>query len=439
MISTLKRRSTLEAHTIWILAIPAILTNVATALIGLGDMWIVGQLNSAASQGAIELGARLFTILFVTMNFLKTGTTGLVAQAGSQGGKDAQLKLLGMGVIVAATISTLLLGVKPWLLPFLLFSLGANGQVLDAASLYAEIRYSAVPAFLLNLSLIGFLVGQRKITTALVVEITYNIVNICLGILLALKFDWGIAGIGWSSLIAEYFKLLILIALIAHGQSLNKALFKGHSWKNFKPFLAVNRDLFLRTLILIFTGAVLTRISAERGDVVLAANGIIYQVFAFTVLILDGFENSAQILNGERLGANDRKGFVRYIRAIIMRALLTSIILCLFLLLSADHIISEFSATKEVEIEALKLKWWLALLPVAGAVGFVLDGVFVGASWTRSLLLTMALASLVYFFSLWIGWPLGNWSAWVSMIIFLVVRATFQLVLLPRQLRKSFA
>ncbi|MBT8389423.1 MAG: MATE family efflux transporter, partial [Altererythrobacter sp.] len=103
----------IDTRAIWVIAIPAMLTNVATALIGIGDMWIVGRLEDAATQGAVDVGARLFAVLFTVMNFLKSGTTGLVAQAGTRDGATEQVRLLARGLVIGTTIATLLILLKP--------------------------------------------------------------------------------------------------------------------------------------------------------------------------------------------------------------------------------------------------------------------------------------------------------------------------------------
>ena len=420
------------------------LTNVATALIGLGDMWIVGRLEDAATQGAVDVGARLFAVLFTVMNFLKTGTTGLVAQAGTRDGSAAQAQLLARGLIIGLVIALLLLIAKPVLMPFALNALGAEGEVLAAANIYAEIRYWSAPGVMLNLALMGFLVGRRQMIAVLWIEIGYNLLNIGLGLLLALQMEWGIAGIGWSSFIAEYAKLAVLAAAVLSGSAgrsligslLDRSVLR---WNAVKPFLSLNRDLFLRTLVLTIALAALTRLSAERGEEVLAANGIIYQLFIFTALLLDGFENSAQVLNGERLGAKDRAGFSAYVRAILWRGLAAAAIVAVLFMLFANPILASFAATDGVLREAKAQAYWLAIFPFAGVASFVFDGVFVGASWTRAMLLSMAGAAIVFSAALWLSWPLGNAALWGSFVLFLVVRAVLQAAILPRQLRASFA
>ena len=157
----------LDTRAIWAIALPAMVTNVATALIGLGDMWIVGRLGDASAQGAVDVGARLFAMLFVVMNFLKTGTTGLVAQAGTRSGPAEQAAVLLRGAAIGIAIAALLLLAKPVLMPALLDALGARGEVLSAANTYAEIRYWTAPGVMLNLALIGYLVGRRRMKAVL--------------------------------------------------------------------------------------------------------------------------------------------------------------------------------------------------------------------------------------------------------------------------------
>ncbi len=438
----------IDPRIIWAIAIPAMVTNVATALIGLGDMWVVARLNDAAVQGAVDIGARLFAVLFTVMNFLKTGTTGLVAQAGTRAGPGgavtAQAEVLVRGLFVGLAIAALLLATQPVLLPVMLAALGAEGEVLRAAQTYAEIRYWTAPAVMANLALIGFLVGQRRMTAVLVFEILYNLANIALGLWFVLALDFGIAGIGWSSFIAEYGKLALVAAFVFRG-AVGAAVWTavrqrtGIGWAALRPFLSVNRDLFLRTVVLMLALAALTRLSAEQGAVVLAANGILYQMFVLTALLLDGFENAAQVLNGERFGARDRAGFVAVIRATLWRGFAAACVVALGFALFADPLLASFAATDAVAAAAQAQGGWLVVIPFAGVAGFVFDGVFVGSSWTRALLGTMLAAVVVYAAALWLTWPMGNTGLWLSFTAFLVARAVAQALLLPRLLKTGFS
>lgn len=426
-----------DARLIWAIALPAMVTNVATALIGLGDMWIVGRLGDAPTQGAVDIGARLFALLFITMNFLKTGTTGLVAQDGTRAGIEAQAQTLARGLVVGLSIAAILLLFKPLLLPLLLSLLGADGEVLSAARVYADIRYWSAPGVMANLALVGFLIGTRRVKAALAIEVGYNLLNVALGYWLALPRGMGIAGIGWSSFAAEYAKLAVALAVVlatSAGRPLLAAL-KARAtvrWANLRPFLSVNRDLFLRTLILITALAALTRLGAERGPVMLAANGILFQLFTLQALLLDGFENAAQVLNGERKGAADRVGFLRVTGAIMQRGFVVAGLVSAVTLVAIGPVVISFAATESVASTALAFAPWLVFLPFAGVASFIFDGVFVGASWTRALLVSMLGAAILLAVALKLTWALGNDGLWISFGLFLIARALIQWAMLPR-------
>ena len=162
-------------------------------------------------------------------------------------------------------------------------------------------------------------------------------------------------------------------------------------------------------------------------------------MFVFTALLLDGFENAAQVLNGERLGEKDRAGFVAYVKAILTRSLGAAALVAFVFLLLADPVLASFAATDDVRRIAQDNAFWLAIIPFAGVAGFVFDGVYVGASWTRALLATMAVAATVFALALWSTWEWGNTGLWFSFTLFLVSRALLQLALIPRLVARTFA
>ena len=201
----------------------------------------------------------------------------------------------------------------------------------------------------------------------------------------------------------------------------------------------LNRDLFLRTLLLTAAILLLVRAGAHKGPVVLAANGILYQLFILSALILDGFESAAQVLCGEAVGARDRERFERLVRACLAWGLaLGGLISLVYALLGAPFAAS-FSTDPAVTAATLHFLPWAVLLPLIGVSSYVFDGVYVGATWTRALLATMAAAFAVYALLLLAAGPMGNDGLWLAFTLFLVARAAAQAALLPRLTRAAFA
>ena len=55
------------------LAIPSIVTNITTPLLGLVDVAIVGHMGAAAYIGAIAVGGTMFNMLYWLFGFLRLG------------------------------------------------------------------------------------------------------------------------------------------------------------------------------------------------------------------------------------------------------------------------------------------------------------------------------------------------------------------------------
>lgn len=427
---------------VWAIALPAMLTNVATALFGLADMWAIGQLGDAAAQGAVELGAKFMMGLLIVFNFLRSSTVALTAQSAGSGDHGEQAAILARAAAVALGIGALLLLARPLAVDAGLSLLKAEGAVAANARGYIEIRYWAGTAWLLNCAFMGWLIGQRRVRTVLVVEIAANAVHVALDLMLVLVAGWGVAGVALATVASELLKLLILGAVIARtpaGRSALAAIRQRATWHRaaLGQLFTLNRDLFLRTLLLTGAMMALARGGAQQGPVTLAANGILFQLFMLATLILDGFESATQVLCGEARGARDRQRFLSVLRVSLLWGGATAAAISLAYLAAGAPLAATFSTDPAVVAATLSWLGWVIVLPLLGLVSFVLDGVFIGAGWTRAMLLTMIAAVLVYAGLLFLAAPLGNHGLWLAFGLFFVVRAAGQLALLPALVRRD--
>lgn len=433
-----------DPRAIWSIAIPAMATNVATALIGIADIWIIGQLGEAAAQGAVEMGARLLMSLLVVFNFLKTATTGLTAQAAGQGNDTEKMAALLRASAIALGIGLLLLATKALTIPLGLDFLAAEGAVRSGAAIYIDIRFWAAPAWLINAAIVGWLIGLRRVRIVLFIEIAINLLNVGLGVLFVLAWDLGVAGIAYATLISELVKFSLLILAVLPAARLSALITAARDrnlWNSARmgSLFRVNRDLFLRTVLLTIAIMLVTRQGAILGTDILAANAILFQMFMLTALLLDGFENAAQVLCGEAIGAKERDSFDKTVRRIMLRGIGTALILTGLFAIASGPIVASFSTDPDVVKTVLRYDIWLLALPLAGVASFVMDGVFVGATWTRAMLGTMAAAFAAYGLMLWLTAPYGNHGLWLSFTVFLAIRAVGQFVMIPRLAARTFA
>ncbi|MCJ1961790.1 MATE family efflux transporter [Novosphingobium mangrovi (ex Hu et al. 2023)] len=429
---------------LWSIAFPAMLTNVATALFGLADMWAIGRLGDPAAQGAVELGAKFTMGLLNVFNFLRTGTIALTAQGSGRSDFDAQATTLVRALAVALGIGVLLIGAMPLAIPAGLDFLGAHGPLREEAQAYVALRYWAAPLWLLNCVLIGWLVGQRMVRHVLAVEITTNVVHVALDLVLVLGAGWGVEGVALASLLSEGLRLVLLIGIALHRPASRIAarrVLRAETWQRsaLARLFALNRDLFLRTLLL--TGAMMlfARTGAQAGPVTLAANGILFQLFMLATLLLDGFENAAQVLCGEAYGAREARRFRHTVRLALSWGAVMGCALSLIYLAAAPSLADAFTASPQVRAASQEYIIWIMVLPAVGMASFVLDGVFVGAGWTRAMMGTMAVALALYIALLWLLSPLGNHGLWLAFTVLFIARAAGQFAVLPRLTKRAFA
>ncbi|MDG2005598.1 MAG: MATE family efflux transporter, partial [Novosphingobium sp.] len=295
---------------IWTIALPVMLTNVATALFGIADMWVIGRLGDAPAQGAVEMGAKFMMGLLIAFNFLRTGTVALTAQAAGRGDTQEQAAALLRALAAGLAILVLLILLRPFAIGFGLDMLEARDRVAAEAHTYISIRYWGAAPWLASAALGGWLIGQRKVRAVLIVEVAANALHIALDFALVLGLGWGVTGVGVATLASEFIKFAMLVGFVAYvpaARLLKQSLRDAATWDRgaLKALIALNRDLFLRTLLLTSAMLIFTRSGAQQGAVTLAANGILFQLFMLSTLILDGFESASQVLCGEAKGGAD--------------------------------------------------------------------------------------------------------------------------------------
>jgi MATE family multidrug resistance protein len=426
------------------IALPAMLTNVATALFGLADMWIVGRLGDAAAQGGVEIGAKLLMTLFIVFNFLRASTAALTAQAVGRNDEAAKAQILVRAVTVALVIGVILLSAAPIVVPLGLHLFSATGAVAEKARLYVVIRYAGGAPWLLNAALTGWLIGQRRVRAVLFVEVGSNLVHILLDAGLVLGAGFGVAGVAAATLASESLKLGALGMIVAFSPAAAgvPAAFRARSiWRAsaFSELLRLNRDLFVRTALLMSAIVILTRAGARQGAVILAANAILYQFFILSALLLDGFETAAQVLCGESIGAGGRAAFTRLIRVVLAWAAGTALLISLVYAVAAPQLAMSFSTMPAVIQTVRAYAGWAIAMPLAGVASYVFDGVFIGSSWTRPMMISMAAALLGFIIALEVLRPFGDNGLWFAFTLFLALRGGGQALMTPRLLTRAFS
>lgn len=422
------------------LALPMTLAYLTTPLLGLVDTAVVGRMGSAALIGGLAVGAIIIDVVFTTFNFLRSGTTGLTAQAvGREDEKEKQATLF-RALIIAIIAGMLMVALMPVILWLGLYFIAPGENVADATSRYFSIRMLGAPFALANYAILGWLIGLGRSGLGLLLQVVLNGTNIILSILLGLTFGYGIEGVAVATIIGEVIATL-LGALICwrlldktHRPSRQRVFDRPALWK----FANLNADIMLRSFILLFAFAYFTAQSSRFGETTLAANAVLLNFFLIAGYFLDGLATAAEQIVGRAIGARYKPAFWKAIRQTLLWNFVIAGALTLIFLIFGSQLIQLITTLEPVQIEAKSFLIFAALTAVTGVLAFQMDGVFIGATWSREMSMMMVISLVVYLLAWQILEPYGNTGLWLCLHIFLITRGITLSFRLPVKARKEF-
>ena len=424
------------------LAAPMTLAYLSVPLVGVIDTAVIGQLGDPALLGGIAVGAVVLNVVFVAFNFLRSGTTGLTAQAFGAADR-AELAAVLVRALLVAVLSGIAVVLLQWPVVEAGILLMDPGPAVAAAMReYLYIRVWASPFGLVNYALLGWLLGVGRSSTALLIQILFAGLNIGFSLWFVLGLDLGVAGVAWGSVLAEIITVAVQIPLVLRlsPRAYRPAPARIFDRDGFRRLLAVNRDIMIRSFSLLFAFGFFTRQGAQHGEVVLAANAVLMHFFVVAGYFLDGFATAAEQLAGRAVGARFRPAFERVVGLTTVWGLATALLLSAVYALFGPAIIDLMTTAAEVRSVARTYLPWAALTPLAGVIAFQMDGIFIGATWSRDMRNMMLLSVGIYLLAWSALTPtFANHGLWAALLIFLGARSLSFHWRMRRLLPRTFA
>ncbi|WP_415763742.1 MATE family efflux transporter [Pseudomonas sp. CP4] len=411
---------------VWALAAPMILSNISVPLVALVDSTVIGHLPHAHQLGAVAVGASLYTFLAWAMGFLRMGTTGFAAQAAGRSDGAALRQILLQGLLLALGLAVVLGGLGVPLSGVALHFMQPSAELDQLTRAFFHTRLFGLPAALATYALVGWFLGTQNARAPLAILLSTNLINIVLNLWFVIGLDWGVVGSARASVIAEWSGALLGLwltrtALRAYpGQIIWAAL---RVWQSWRPLLAVNRDIFIRSLALQSVFFLITVQGARLGDATVAANALLLNGLLLTAHALDGLAHAVEALCGHAIGARDRLALRRSLVVAGGWSLIASLGFAVLFLLAGHLFIEMQTDIQSVRDTAFVYLPYLAVLPLIAVWSYLLDGLFIGATRAREMRNGMLLTVLLLLPFAWFLQALGNHGLWISFLLFMVLRS----------------
>ena len=407
----------------WRIAAPMILSNISVPLLGMVDTGVTGHLDNAAYLGAVAIGATIFTFIYMGMNFLRMGTTGIAAQSFGAADPDGLRAALGQALLVGLTIALLLLALQVPIERFALQLLGGDAETQRFAAKYFSVRIWSAPGTLANYALIGWFLGLQNARVPFAIFVTINITNIILDLFFVVVLGMTVDGVALASVIAEYCGLAV-------GAAFAIAALREHSgqWplqrlvrlSAYRAFFSVNLNIFIRTMALMFTLAFVTAQGARLGPHILAANAVLMNFQHLMSFGLDGLAHAAEAMVGKAIGQKRRDALIHAVRITLKWSLIFAAGFTLFYLLAGRLIIAVLTDLPDVRSTATRYLPWLIASPLVSVWCFLYDGVYIGATRATAMRNIMLVSTFCVFLPAWyLTQSFGNDGLWFSLLLFM--------------------
>ena len=419
------------------LAIPNIISNLSVPLLGAVDTALVGHLEEVYYLGALAVGSVIFNFIFWGFGFLRMGTTGLTAQ---EYGRRDHIKM--MMILARVQFLALLIGLAILLLqsPIAMLSLwliDSTQEVAEYTRVYYDIRILTAPGVLALYGINGWFLGMQNAKFPMIITIVLNMLNIAFNVWFIYGLGMHVDGVAWGTLVSTYLALLLAIFLFLRRYKKYLSDYKQELLLNveeLKKYFSVNRDIFIRTLCLIFTFSFFTAVSAQQGDLILAANTILLQLWFIVSYGIDGFAYAAESLIGRFKGSLEENKLTKAVWYNIGWGLFLGLMGSLAYALFGNQILYIFTDKADVIAVAKSVLFWTILAPLVSSFCYILDGVYIGATETKPMRNTMIVATFLVFLPTYYGatYLFGKHGLWLAMVLFMITRGVALGVYLPK-------
>ena len=410
------------------LSIPIFFANLEIPLVGIVDTALMGNMSNQGYLTATSIASSFFSLVFWSFGFLRMGTVGLVSQSFGRNDYKSILNIVFRNLLFVISISILLILFQKQLLNLCLIFFDLSLDTEKKFNDYFNIRIYSSFFELTIYIVVGLFIGLQKTKISSVAIVLLSILNILFSSILVLNFNLNIKGVAYGTLLAtgvtSFLFLFYIFYYLRKYVSLNFNIKEIVNTSKLKNLLEINLNIFLRTLLLSFSFFWFTYLGGRIGEEFIAANTILINLIFLSAFILDAYAFSTEGIVGYSIGKKNKILFTNIVKNSFILSSLTGILISLFYLFFKNSFIDFMTDIENVRDISYQYSFWLVLLPFVSSFCYQLDGIFIGASQTQELRNAMFISVVIHLISSFmLVEGFGNQGLWISLTIFLILRA----------------
>lgn len=298
------------------LATPVMISQLGHTLVQTSDSVIVGHFAGTVCLAAVSLVNSIFVIPMIIGLGISYGITPLIAQSSGRKDYNECGKLLSNSLFINLITGIILFAFLFFGSLYILNHLHQSPAVVEQAKPFLMLLgLSIIPLLIFN-TFKQFAEGLGFTKQAMIISITGNILNICLGIIFVKGLfgvtPMGIRGVGYSTLIDRCLMAVVMSSYV----------FKSANFKEYIKSFAIRNISYLRSIQIMKIGTPIAlqytfELSAFSGAAIMigsismvqqAAHQVAISLASMTYMISSGIAAAATIKTGNYFGVSDHKG-----------------------------------------------------------------------------------------------------------------------------------
>ena len=410
------------------LSIPIFFANLVIPLVAIVDTGLMGNLDNSSYLVATSIAASVFSILFGSFGFLRSGTVGMVAQADGSNDYEEIINIFLRNIVFVIIISFLLIVLQGYIFQFSLSVFELSSETKKYFKDYFYFRIYSTFGELTIFVITGLFIGLQKTKTSSIIVGFYSVSNIIFSLVFVLYFNLNVLGVALGTLVASTLTTIIFLFYTFFALSkytkLEFSIVKIFNINKVKNIFNINVNIFIRSLLLSFSFLYFTYLGNSISEETVAANTILLNFIMLSAYVLDAYAFSTEGIVGYSIGSKNRQLLNDVIKNSFILSTATGLVICVIFFLSKNYYIITMTDLANIREISLSYSYWVIIIPFAASFCFQFDGIFVGASQTTELRNAMIISVIIYIiFSFFLIASFGNTGLWLSLCIFFIARA----------------
>ena len=376
-----------------IFALPLALTGVLQQLFNAADVAVLGQFIGKNAIAAVGNNVSLVGLLVNLFMGLSLGANVVIAQNIGADRLDKAHIAVSTAFILSIIVSFAIAIIGEILTDPVLDWMDVPIEVRDMAETYLRICIAGMPVLGIYNFEAAIFRSRGDTKTPLISLVIASTLNIVLNLISILIFDFGVAGVAWSTVIAEAVSALVLfralttiggvIHLDIHAMTFDKS--------SVKEIIRIGLPAGIQGMVFSLSNLLIQSAINSLGADAMAASAAAFTIEINVFCVVNGFGQAATTFVGQNYGADNLQRCKRAtwvsmgLSAIFMQTL------CCFILFFAEDILNLFNSDPEV-IRLGVIRLWYIVLPEL--VNVLMEGIS-GALRGYGISLTPAVITLI--------------------------------------------